>query len=77
MFKKKPLQKPFPEKLAKRVARIPTAELASWSEQALNEINRCVSRYQATQERMYLDEALVGAEALNAVISELHKRCTI
>jgi hypothetical protein len=77
LFKRKPLEKPFPEKLARRVTRIPTADLASWAEQSLNEISRCVSKYQSTQEQLYLDEALKGAEALNAVISELHKRCTI
>lgn len=75
LFKKKPLDKPFPERLARRVARIPTADLALWAEQSLNEINRCLSRYQSTQERLFLDEALNGAEALNAVVSELHKRC--
>lgn len=74
LFKKKPITKPFPERLAKRVSKIPTADLASWAEQALNEINRCMAKYQSTQERLYLDEALNGAEALNAVISELHKR---
>lgn len=75
MFNKKAKwDKPFPEKVAKRVAKIPTAELSSWAEQALFELGRCLSLYEKHRETYYLDEALAGAEAAHAVISELHKR---
>ena len=66
--------KPFPEKVARRVSRIPSGELSSWSEQALNEIGRCLSSYSKTQDPRFLDEALVGAEALHAVVDELYSR---
>lgn len=74
-WKKKPVwDKPFPEKLARRVSRIATPDLLIWADQALNETNRCISSYQSTGETLYLDEALLGAEAINALVSEVHKR---
>lgn len=69
-------KKPFDEKIAKRVAKIPTGELAMWSEQALSELGRCLSSYERTREPVYLTEALNGAEALHAVIDEYARRMT-
>lgn len=74
MFKKKNWDKPFSEKIAKRVAKIPTGELALWSEQALFELGRCLSSYEKTRASIYLEEALNGAEALHAVVHEYNKR---
>lgn len=71
---KTPWVKPFPEKVAKRVSKIPTGELETWAEQALTEIGRCLSKYGKAREKVYLDEALAGSEALHAVIDELHRR---
>ena len=76
MFKNKNWDKPFSEKIAKRVAKIPTGELAMWSEQALSELGRCLSTYEKTRSTIYLEEALNGAEALHAVIHEYAKRMT-
>jgi len=77
MFKKKePWTKPFSEKVAKRVVKIPTTELEMWIDQSLYEIGRCVSSYSKSREKMYLEEALQGAEALHAVVDELHRRAT-
>jgi hypothetical protein len=77
MFKKKTLWvKPFSEKVAKRVSRIPTGELEMWTDQAIYELGRCLSSYQKSREQVYLDEALNGAEALHAVVDEMHKRLT-
>lgn len=75
--RKKNWDKPFSEKVAKRVSKIPTGELYSWSEQALYEINRCLSGYQRTNEDWYLEEALIGAEALHAVINEYYNRSVV
>lgn len=75
MFNKKPKwDKPFPEKIAKRVAKIPTAELTAWADQALFELGRCLTMYEKSREKYYLDEALTGVEAAHAVVAELHKR---
>lgn len=73
-FKKPPQTKPFSDKIAKRVSKIPTDELEMWTDQALTEISRCMSLYSKARENVFLDEALTGAEALHAVINELHKR---
>lgn len=66
--------KPFSEKVAKRVAKIPTGELEMWVEQSLYEIGRCMSAYSKGREKVFLDEALLGAEALHAVVDELNTR---
>ncbi len=73
---KAPWTKPFSEKIAKRVSRIPTSELEMWIDQSLYEIGRCMSLYAKTRETAYLTEALTGSEALHAVVDQLHKRTT-
>jgi hypothetical protein len=77
-FRKKNVtwEKPFSEKVARRVSKIPTAELEMWIEQAVYEVGRCLSNYKKNRELVYLTEARNGAEALHAVIEELHKRST-
>ena len=77
MFKKKePWIKPFSEKVAKRVVKIPTAELEMWIDQSVYEVGRCMSLYSKSRETTYLEEALLGAEALHAVVDELKQRAT-
>lgn len=80
MFKKKPKKiwdKPFNEKVARRVSKIPNHELLLWAEQSLSEINRCISAYQRNGEDFYMHEALLGAEALHAVINEYRNRVMV
>ncbi len=72
--RKKNWNKPFSEKVAKRVSKIPSGELLVWSDQILYELNRCLSAYEKNRNQVYLDEALTGAEAIHAVVDELHKR---
>ena len=77
MFKKKTIwDKPFSEKVSKRVSKIPTSELEMGIDQSLYEIGKCMTMYSKTRENIYLEEALVGAEALHAVVDELKKRAT-
>jgi len=77
MFKKKTIwDKPFSEKVSKRVSKIPTSELEMWIDQSLYEIGKCMTMYSKTRENIYLEEALVGAEALHAVVDELKNRAT-
>jgi hypothetical protein len=68
--------KPFSQKVATRVAKIPTGELEMWIDNAIYDVGRCLSLYQKSREQVYLDEALNGAEALHAVIDQLHNRMT-
>ena len=78
MFNKKEVwTKPFSEKVSKRVSRIPTSELEMWIDQSLYEVGRCMSLYAKSREKVYLEEALTGAEALHAVVDELKRRATI
>lgn len=77
MFKKKSIwDKPFSEKVAKRVRRIHTTELEMWIEQATYELGRCMSVYSRNRDVAALEEALTGAEALHAVVNELYARTT-
>ena len=77
LFKKKePWTKPFSEKIAKRVKKIPTGELSMWVDQAMYDLGRCLNQYEKTRETTYLTEALVGAEAIHAVVEELNNRMT-
>jgi hypothetical protein len=70
-------EKPFSEKVSKRVSKIPTADLEIWAEQALFELGRCLSYYSKNRDKVYLEESRTGAEALHAVVEELHRRNTI
>jgi hypothetical protein len=77
MFKKKePWIKPFDQKIANRVKKIPTGELDMWADQALVELGRCLSMYGRSRDTMYLKEALTGVEAIHAIIDELNNRMT-
>lgn len=77
LFKQRYGNKPFSEKLAKRVKKVPTSELASWAETSLADIGRCLSQYEKTRDELYIKEALTGAEAVNALISELYDRTVV
>lgn len=74
--KKTAWEKPFPEKLAKRVSKIPTAELEMWVEQSIIEISKCMTYYSRKRDTAYIEEAVMGAEALHAVLDELKTRVT-
>lgn len=76
MFKTKNWDKPFSEKVAKRVSKIPTGELTMWADQSLYDLGRLISAYERSRDQVYLDELLTGAEALHAVVHELNRRMT-
>ena len=72
--KKKYWNKPFPEKIAKRVARISSYELTTWADQSLYELGRLLSIYERVRTPEAMKELITGVEALHAVIEELNKR---
>lgn len=76
MWRKKNWDKPFSQRVAKRVTRIPTGELTHWADQSLYEMGRLLSSYERSRDKAVLDELLQGAEAMHAVIHELGKRMT-
>lgn len=66
--------KPFSEKVSRRVSSIATSELDFWADNAISDIGRCLNLFNRTGQQNYLDEALVGAEALHAVVDAIHAR---
>lgn len=74
-FKKKTKwDKPFSEKIARRVSRIPTGELSVWADQTIYEVGRLLSQYERSRSIENMTELAEGAEALHAVVHELNKR---
>lgn len=60
--------------LEKRVAKVPTPDLAGWAHQALYAVGRTISEWERTHDDALLVEAEEGAEALLAVLRELRAR---
>ena len=75
--KNKVVERNFPEKMAKRVNKIASADIPGWIEQSLSETNRSLSAYMKTQSEDSLKEMLIGAEAVNCLVSELYNRNVI
>ena len=74
---KEPWVKPFSERVAKRVKQIPTGELTMWVDQAMFDLGRNLNNYEKNRDnKTALEEALLGAEAIHAVVDELHNRMT-
>jgi len=76
MFKKKVnnWDKPFSERIARRVRQIPTRELDVWVDQAMFDLGRNLSNFTKSGDFNYVEEALIGAEAIHAVVNELYVR---
>jgi hypothetical protein len=72
MFKKKEVREKT--KIEKRVAKLSTSELLTWSDQVMYSIGRNLSSWQKTEEDFSLEEARVGAEALHAILETLKER---
>jgi hypothetical protein len=77
LFKKKTWDKPFSEKVAKRISKIAMADLPSWAEQAIYETNRSLMAYDKDRNAAHLDDALLGAEALHAIVDEMKRRSVL
>lgn len=72
-FKKK-WDKPFSQRIAKRVAKIPTNDLFMWADQTIVSLARSLSTYERGRTQSNLDELTTGAEALHALVHEIEKR---
>jgi hypothetical protein len=68
--------KPFSEKISKRVSKIPIAELEQYADQSLYDIGRNLSAYGRGKNKEYLEEALLASEVLHAIVDEIYKRNT-
>lgn len=76
LFKKSRWDKPFSEKVARRVKRIPTQDLSTWADQTCYEFSRILRIYEKYQTPEASAELLVAAEALHAVSDEINRRMT-
>jgi hypothetical protein len=76
MFNKKPAPQ-FTPKLTQRINKIATPDLMLWVEQALNETNRTVQAYAKSSSPENLNDMLLGAEAIHALVAELSKRTVV
>jgi hypothetical protein len=72
MFKKK--EEREKTKIEKRVSRLSTPELLTWSDQVIYSIGRNLSSWQRTEDRFHLDEARVAAESIHAILDTLSER---
>lgn len=61
-------------KLEKRIASISTPELVGWAENSLFVIGRDLTGWLRSKDALQLEEAAMGAEALQAVVRELQRR---
>ena len=66
--------KPFSERIAKRVSRIPTVDLTTWADQSIYALGRSLSTFERERSEAAMKELADGAEALHAVVHELNKR---
>jgi hypothetical protein len=61
-------------KIQKRIHKLPTSELVSWSENALFVIGRDLTSWLKTNDKAFLTEVELGAEALYEIVQELKRR---
>ena len=47
-----------------------------WAEQAIGDVGRTLISFEKSRDKLLLEEALLGAEAVHAVIDELYNRTT-
>jgi hypothetical protein len=73
-WKKKDGPQPQQSRLEKRVSMISTPDLVTWAENALFVIGKETTGWMRSKDSALLDEALIGAEALTAILKELKKR---
>lgn len=74
MFTRKKWDKPFPERIAKRVTKLTTQDLNIWADQLLYDIGRSLSAVNRDQIEANMKQLSTEAEALHAIVDELNKR---
>jgi hypothetical protein len=74
IFKKKRVGYQPQTKIQKRISKLPSSELVSWTENALFVIGKEITTYQRTGEKELLNEAEIGAEVLHEIVKELKRR---
>ena len=72
--KKTNWNKPFSEKIARRIAVVSSQDLDAWIDTSLTDIGRAMISYHRTGQRADLENALLSAEVLHAMIDALKTR---
>jgi len=73
-WKKETVPVYYSDKLVKRVAKIPTADLIMWVEQALSETGRLCTSYIKSPNPSDINDMIIGAEAVHYLVTELRRR---
>lgn len=72
--KKTTNNKPFSQKIVKRIAVSSTEELDGWVDMSLQDISRAMVTYHRTGAQTDLEDALLSAEVLHAILDTLKAR---
>ena len=67
-------KKPFSERIAKRVAIVSTSDLEGWIDPSLQDVGRAMIAYRKTGAQADLEDALLSAEVLHAIVDALKTR---
>lgn len=67
-------KKPFSERVAKRVSMVSTTDLEGWIDPSLQDISRAMTIYRRTGAQADLEDALLSAEVLHAIVDALKTR---
>ena len=66
--------KPFAQKIVKRISISSTEELDNWVDMSLQDIGRAMVTYHRTGAQTDLEDALLSAEVLHAILDALKTR---
>ena len=66
--------KPFAQKIVKRISISSTEELDNWVDMSIQDISRAMVTYHRTGAQADLEDALLSAEVLHAIIDALKTR---
>lgn len=67
-------KKPFSERIAKRVSMVSTSDLEGWVDPSLQDVGRAMIAYRRTGDQADLEDALLSAEVLHAIVDALKTR---
>jgi len=74
MFKRKPTYEKKLSQIESRISRIPQEELPIWADQAINDAGRALTAWRRRGDQAELEEAILGAEALAAILKNIRSR---
>lgn len=72
--RKKTWTKPFSQRISKRVSMVSTTDLEGWVDPSLQDVGRAMIAYRRTGAQADLEDALLSAEVLHAIIDALKTR---